>query len=45
MSHILMPLPTKIAWTMEELLQPYVPLFPNWTNVEEQIDPNCWRTL
>ena len=39
-SVVLMPPPTKITWAMEELLQPYVhyiPLYPNLSNVEEQV--------
>jgi hypothetical protein len=39
-SIVLMPPPTASTWAMEELLQPwvhYVPLDPNLTNVEEQM--------
>ncbi|KAL7555947.1 hypothetical protein ACA910_005487 [Epithemia clementina (nom. ined.)] len=39
-SVVLMPPPTKMTWAMEALLQPYVhyiPLYPNLTNVEEQV--------
>jgi hypothetical protein len=40
-SVVMMPPPTFTSWAMEELLQPYIhyiPLYPNLTNVEEQVE-------